>query len=143
MNKEVFVLFALVLTGAALGVVYHIQKAIKNTIRLHYWGYIILDFLYLIFCGIFVYLVILITNDAKIRAYEFLGLFLGYILYFFSVGKWFFAFFEWTFKNILKIFHFILKILLTPVRFLDKILVCMLNKIFGGAKDNAEKEKTS
>lgn len=142
MNYEVFVLFSMVASGAVLSMVYHIFRAFKKVFSPGDIACSTADFLCWLIISFFTYYMLFVTNDGILRAYEFCGLFLGSVLYFFTLGKWFLRCFEWIFKNILKIFDFILKILLTPMRFFDKILVYKLFKKFGGADNNAEKEKT-
>ncbi len=142
MNSEVFVLFLMVASGAFLSMAYHMVKAFKKVFSLGNIACSSIDFLCWLAISLCVYYMLFVSNDGILRGYEFCGLFLGSVLYFFTIGKWFFLCFEWIFKNILKIFDFILKILLTPMRFFDKILVYKLFKKFGGADNNAEKEKT-
>ena len=127
-------------SGVLFGVIYHALKAIKNTLKMSDLLCSVVDFLYWVVVTFFMAYILVVTNDAILRAYEFCAMILGAILYFFSVGKWIFLCFEFIFKNILKIFDFILKILLTPVRFFDKILVYKF-KLSGGANKNAKKEK--
>ena len=142
MNYEVFVLLMMVASGALLGVIYDSVRAIKLFIPFGRKVAIVTDFLYWVFVTLFVAYMLLVTNDGIIRAYEFCGIILGAVLYFFTVSRWILWLFKFILGNILKIFDFIFKILLTPLRFLDKILVVKIFKKLRGADSSAEKEKT-
>ncbi|MCH5209618.1 MAG: spore cortex biosynthesis protein YabQ, partial [Oscillospiraceae bacterium] len=67
-------------------------------------------------------------NNGIFRAYEFIGLVLGIILYFLLLSKWILKFFLLIIGNILKFVKLISKILLTPSLFLYKILIAPLCK---------------
>ncbi len=66
-------------------------------------------------------------NSFDLRLYMFFGLFLGIILYFLCLS----TIFVFCLTKIIKLFDFIFKILLTPTRFLYKILVVYLFKSVG------------
>lgn len=142
MNYEVFVLLMMVASGAILGVIYDIVRAVKSAMLCGTKARAVSDFLYWVFAALFVAYMLLVTNDGIIRAYEFCGIILGAILYFFTLSRWIFGGTEFILENILKIFQFIFKILLTPLQFLDKILVDRFLKKTKGADSGAEKEKT-
>ena len=65
---------------------------------------------------------VLFIMDGETRMYAFLCMAMGVILYIFTVKKWVFMLFYKVFADIRKIIGFILKILLTPARFLYKML---------------------
>ena len=135
MNYEVFVLLMMVASGAILGVIYDIVRAVKSAMLCGTKARAVSDFLYWVFAALFIAYMLLVTNDGIIRAYEFCGIILGAILYFFTLSRWIFGGTEFILENILKI-------LLTPLQFLDKILVDRFLKKTKGADSGAEKEKT-
>ena len=142
MNYEVFVLLVMVVSGAILGVIYDIIRAVKSAVLFGTKARAVSDFFYWVFAALFTAYMLLVTNDGIIRAYEFCGIIIGAILYFFILSRWIFGVTEFILENILKIFQFIFKILLTPLQFLDKILVSRFLKKIKGADSGAEKEKT-
>lgn len=91
-----------------------------------------LDLIYISASAIIVVFVFYIFNSYQLRLFMFVGVLLGLILYFLLLSRVFVV----ILKKIIKIIHFIFKILLTPARFLCKILVvCVFSpakKCFAG-----------
>ena len=70
-------------------------------------------------------------NMLIIRFYVFAGVILGAVIYFLSVDRVVKPIFSVIFEKIFKIMNIFLKILLTPTRFLHKIIVVLFNRIIG------------
>ena len=87
MNYEVFVLLMMVASGAILGVIYDIVRAVKSAMLCGTKARAVSDFLYWVFAALFIAYMLLVTNDGIIRAYEFCGIILGAILYFTSLPQ--------------------------------------------------------
>ncbi len=68
-------------------------------------------------------------NMLMMRYYMFLGLFLGAVIYFLSADWVVKPIFSVIFEKIFKIMQIFLKILLTPARFLHKIIVVLFNRM--------------
>ena len=61
----------------------------------------------------------------NVRWYVVLTIFLGIVLYFFCISKLVFITLTFFTKKIVQIYYFIFKILLTVLRFLGKIVLCI------------------
>ena len=101
MNYEVFVLLMMVASGAILGVIYDIVRAVKSAMLCGTKARAVSDFLYWVFAALFIAYMLLVTNDGIIRAYEFCGIILGAILYFFTLSRWILGGTEFILENIL------------------------------------------
>lgn len=86
------------------------------------------DMIFVIAAAFIVMTAFYIFNSYQLRAFMFLGIFLGVILYFLTLSSVVIK----ILKQILKFFKFIFKILLTPAVFLYKILVVYFLKPFTG-----------
>ncbi len=123
MTSEVFSLILLTLTGVLLGLCYDIVRAIRRAISFNIVFIWISDFLYWIVATCTIAYMLLITDDGIISTYEICGLILGAILYYNTLSRLILKIFGYVFAKIIKIFKLFLQILLTPVRFLYKILI--------------------
>lgn len=121
MSVDALAFFAAVLMGFSVGVLFDLL----GVLGIGFKRKRLVPFFDLIFMLLLAFLVIsvfYIFNSFELRAFLFVGVFLGLILYIFA-ARWIFL---KIFEKIIKIFHFIFKILLTPARFLYKILVVWL-----------------
>ncbi|MBQ7793454.1 MAG: spore cortex biosynthesis protein YabQ [Clostridia bacterium] len=71
----------------------------------------------------------MLYNHARLRYFMPLALFLGAVVWIFSVGRIFSAVFSYIWKLFLKICGIIFKILLTPLQFLHKIIMIPLGMV--------------
>lgn len=122
MTGEFYALFAAVVCGAAAVVVWNMAEAFKNVFGAKAVICGIFDILWWVsMCVLFCFCMWEIL-DLRIRAFEFFGVVIGAFLCHITLGVPSKYIFEGIFAIILKIFKFILKILLTPRAFLYKIL---------------------
>lgn len=106
---------------------YHIVLAIRRSLPKSRALGFFCDILFCSAAGFAVTFAMMYYNYAQIRGFLFLGMILGAVLYFFTLGRLFLPLFSLFWKYFFKIFGFILKILLTPVRFLHKIIMIPLH----------------
>ncbi len=119
-SLEAYVFLATVISGILSGAIYDVFgvfRFVKKKLFVSLYDIL----LSLVICTIIV-MVFYLYNSFMLRWYMFIGLFLGIIFYFLCLRRFFVCILE----KILQLFHFIFKILLTPVRFLYKILVVYL-----------------
>lgn len=121
-SHEAGVFLCSCLCGAFIGVVYDIFARIRAFCEKKCLFADILDIVFWICASGTVFTVIFFSNNGYVRGYEFLGIFLGLIIYFFALSKPFLAFFELFLRVFSKIFKVFLKILLTPFIFLYNIV---------------------
>lgn len=118
-THELYSFLFITLSGCILCAVYDFFKELIMPFYNKFLFVLFFDVIFWVFGVGFIWFCIISSNDGRLRFYQFLGCILGAILYFFSLS----FVFRQIFKNIFKIIRFILKILLTPVRFLYKILL--------------------
>ena len=90
----------------------------------------IIDITFWIICAIVMFAVIFFVNNGHIRWYEFLGVFLGSILYKFTLSRPILFILELILRIFFKIFKIFFKILLTPLIFLYNIVCEGIIRIF-------------
>lgn len=128
MSREIYVLLGMVLCGAAAGVLFDLRRGVNKTLRPPDFITAVSDFLFWIICAVAAAWCIWTLNYGIVRAYEFIGLSLGALLYFLTLSRFVLSFFSFIADGIFKIIAFILKILLTPIRFLYKIICSIHTK---------------
>lgn len=124
-----FLLF--VLAGMATGVLYHIARVILPEFaekQTAVWTLTAAGGFFAVYAAAYFY------NYAAPRFFFLFGAALGFFIYIMTVGRVFFSVFSLFWKKILKICGFIFKILLTPVRFLHKIIMIPLYTAAVGLK---------
>lgn len=120
---------ALACAGAAGICASDIIRAIRGGSRAS--GFIggVLDFLSIAAGAAALWLALLYIARGELRLHWFMCVALGAALYIFTVKNVIYRIFYIIFKNIFKFLHLIFKILLTPARFLYKIICVGLYKI--------------
>ncbi len=101
----------------------------------------VLDFASPLLCVTVLWLGVLYIMDGSTRMYVFLCMGAGALLYILTIRGWIFKLFFEVFKDINKIIRFIFKILLTPARFLYKMIYVEL--YIKRRRRSAETEKTA
>ncbi|MBE7015701.1 MAG: hypothetical protein E7417_02625 [Ruminococcaceae bacterium] len=102
-----------------IGSIYDIVRCIPAQKR------ILTDCIYVIVClGVMTFTWIFLLFGS-LRWYVVLTVIFGVILYFLTISRYVFVFVSFITKKICKIFSFFLKFLLTPIKFLCKISLCM------------------
>lgn len=123
MAKEVVFFFAMTACGALISLLLDIFRAFRITVKPCTAAVALSDVL---FCASAMFIILACVwnlNSGIFRFYEIVGMLLGAILYFSTLSKWILRIFIFIFEKILKLGKIILKILLTPLSFLYKILV--------------------
>lgn len=118
-TSETITFLSTVVCGIICGILYDIFKVLFNDGRKNKIIVSVFDIFLSFFIGIFIIFVFYFYNSFLIRWYMIIGLIVGVILYFLCFSTFIIKILE----KILKIFEFILKILLTPARFLYRILL--------------------
>lgn len=138
MNREVFALFALTLCGATVTMVFDVFRAMRAAGKENAAATVLEDILFWIISLCIVAKCLWVFNSGELRFFEVVGFIIGAILYILLLQKIFFNIFTVIFVNIFKFLHLICQILLTPLRFLYKILLVPLYVVI---KKDTEKHK--
>lgn len=128
MKHEVYVLLGMLLCGASLSVLFDLRRGIWKPIKPADFIVIVTDLLFWAICAAAVSWTIWKLNSGILRIYEFVGLFLGALIYFLTLSAFVVRGTAFVTENILKIMKNILKILLTPLIFLYKIIYSIRTK---------------
>ena len=126
MTGEVYALIASVLCGAGAVMLFDMLRAIRLSVKQNNFFVIIEDTFFWCVCITGMWNCLWHFNNGAVRAFEIIGFLIGALLYILILQKLFFILFKAVFKNIFKFIHLIFQILLTPPRFLYKILLVPL-----------------
>ena len=126
MTGEVYALIASVLCGAGAVMLFDMLRAIRLSVKQNNFFVIIEDTFFWCVCITGMWNCLWHFNNGAVRAFEILGFGIGALLYILILQKLFFIIFKAVFKNIFIFIHLIFQILLTPPRFLYKILLVPL-----------------
>lgn len=129
---ETFVFLYSVLLGVAEGIVFDAFRAVRKHIPRSFAAVGATDVLYWIFSGMLFASAVYSITGGGLRAYIFVGMLLGAVLYFLLFGRVALRVISVTFSVFLKIFQFFFKILLTPGHFFYKMVLVSLSAFFKG-----------
>lgn len=119
MTREVLGLFGMTLSGAVAVFVRDIFKALKTASGA---PYAVLDIFFWLIITVGFTAALVYFNGGEIRGYSIIGACIGAILYFLTISHLVTKGFTVVFVTFFKFLQYIFKILLTPGRFLYKIL---------------------
>lgn len=123
LSQELYSFFAMMGLGVIIGVIFDLLRALRMAIPKREIFCHITDIIFWVMVAFMTFKTLFIFSDGEIRFFLVISAFLSMILYFLTVSKWVKHLFFKVFYKILNIFKFILKILLTPLEFLYKILL--------------------
>ncbi|MBH5320713.1 spore cortex biosynthesis protein YabQ [Paenibacillus sp. GSMTC-2017] len=125
----------MLLSGLGMGVVFDSYRVVSNELRFPRWWLPVLDIVYWMASAVIVFRVLYASNNGEVRAYVFLGLALGVILYYWLLSKVVVVLVKWLILAVRTLITFILKIIdifvLKPVLLLYKLSKVILG--FGTA----------
>ena len=143
MSDEIHTFLAMTALGAVIVFIFDIFRCFRKVIIKKESLVHLSDILFWLISAFITLKTIYIFNDGILRFCFFISSFLGGVLYFFTLSRYFCKFFSIILQIILKIFKIIFKILLTPAHFLYKILLVTFEGILHGFRKlkKASKEK--
>ena len=126
MNSGIYALIALTLCGAFSAMLFDVFRAMRAAGKNGAFMTAAEDICFCAVTAFAVWKCLWIFGSGELRLFEILGFAIGAILYILLLQKVILKIFTVIFKNIFKFLHFISQILLTPLRFLYKILLVPL-----------------
>lgn len=117
--KELYTFLMFILTGLAIGTLFDIFRILRRSFKTKDFITYIEDILFWIFTGIILLYSIFTFNNGELRAFVFIGVLLGIILYILTLSRYFI-------KICVYIVNIIKMIITLPIKF----LVNLLRKIF-------------
>lgn len=126
---------AMLLSGVGMGTVFDGYRVVSNELKFPRWWLPVLDVVYWMAAAIAVFRVLYASNYGEVRAYVFIGLAVGVLLYYFLFSKLVTVTVTWIIGAIRKLIAFTLKCLhilvVKPILLLYRLLVVTLG--FGSA----------
>ncbi|MCX7714972.1 MAG: septum formation initiator family protein [Clostridia bacterium] len=117
-ENETYIFLAMVLLGAASGLLFDLFRVLRRLVSLRAGAVAITDFIFWIMTAILIFGGIVYINSGQLRWYEFIGLFIGILMYFLILSEKVI----WVLIKVIEFLSYIFKIILTPLCFLYKIL---------------------
>lgn len=142
MNNGILIILAFTACGGTVCLIFDIMRSLRKALQAKSAVTHISDFIFWTAAGVVCTYCLWNFNNGELRMFECLSFAVGMILYFFLLSPLFFKLLTLFFENIFKFTRFILKILLTPLAFLYKIMVvpikCTILKILRKHKNNGK-----
>ena len=123
-----FLIFVLV--GIILGLLFDFFRILRKTFKTSDFITYIQDVLFWILSGIILIYSIFIFNKGELRAYIFLGIFIGTVTYMLTISKYFIKFNVIILTQIKKLISCILKIIFYPIKKILEVSKKFLKIIF-------------
>lgn len=125
----------MLLSGLGMGVVFDGYRVVSNELRFPRWWLPVLDIMYWMAAAVVVFRMLYASNNGEVRAYVFLGLAIGVILYYWLLSKPVIATVKWLIGAVRSLIAFIVKfiriVILKPLLLLYKGVIAILG--FGSA----------
>lgn len=125
----------MLLSGLGMGVVFDGYRVVSNELRFPRWWLPVLDIMYWMAAAVAVFRMLYASNNGEVRAYVFLGLAIGVILYYWLLSKPVIAIVQWLIKAVRSLIAFIGKLIhifiIKPILLLYKTIIVILG--FGSA----------
>ncbi len=121
-STELYIFLSTVGAGLAIGLVYDLFRVVRARAKATGLFADLQDIIFWLITTGIVFTVIFVTNNGRIRWFEFMGVILGLVLYFFTISWIICRVLNWFLSILVKFFLICFKIILTPVVFLYKII---------------------
>lgn len=125
----------MLLSGLGMGTVFDGYRVVSQELKFPRWWLPVLDVIYWMAAALVVFRVLYASNNGEVRAYVFIGLAIGIILYYLLLSKAVIVTVQWLIRAVRAIISFVLKcldiIIVKPLLLLYKLLKIILG--FGSA----------
>lgn len=125
----------MLLSGFGMGVVFDGYRVVSNELRFPRWWLPVLDVVYWMAAAVVVFRMLYASNNGEVRAYVFLGLAIGVILYYWLLSKSVIGLVRWIIGAVRAFISFIFKVfdllIVKPILLLYKTITVILG--FGSA----------
>ena len=121
-SEQLYVFLAMSVCGACSGVVFDIFRVIRKTFSCSNLTTSLSDILFWLIISLGMFFALFSISGGEIRWHEAIGVVLGSIIYFLTISRLFMTVFGALMCFVVKIFLTILKIILTPLVFLYKMI---------------------
>lgn len=125
----------MLLSGLGMGTVFDGYRVLSNELRFPRWWLPVLDVIYWMAAAVAVFRVLYASNNGEVRAYVFIGLAVGVLLYYWLLSRAIIAIVKWLIYAVRALLSFILKcldfVIVKPLVLLYKLVKVILG--FGTA----------
>ncbi|REK69230.1 spore cortex biosynthesis protein YabQ [Paenibacillus paeoniae] len=125
----------MLLSGLGMGVVFDGYRVVSNELRFPRWWLPVLDIIYWMAAAVIVFRMLYASNNGEVRAYVFLGLAIGVILYYWLLSRPVISLVKWIIAAVRALISFTLKVfdilIVKPTLLLYKTVKVILG--FGSA----------
>lgn len=121
-NTQFVYFFSNILCGIIVGLLFDIYRVIRGFRTPNKILTAISDILFWIFASLLTFIIMLVTNNANLRYYTFLGLFLGLYFYFSLLSRLFIGSLRYIVYFTIKIIRLFFRIIITPFVLLRRFI---------------------
>lgn len=125
----------MLLSGLGMGAVFDGYRVVSNELKLPRWWLPVLDILYWMAAAVTVFRVLYASNNGELRAYVFIGLAIGVIIYYLLFSKIIVTTVKWLIRAVRAVLLFLWRcveiLLIKPILLLYRMLVTIV--AFGSA----------
>lgn len=125
----------MLLSGLGMGAVFDGYRVVSHELRFPRWWLPVLDIVYWMAAAVVVFRVLYASNNGEVRAYVFLGLAIGVILYYWLISRTVILLSKWLIGAVRSLIAFLIKLvdflLIKPILALYRLVIVLLG--FGSA----------
>ncbi|WP_285855835.1 spore cortex biosynthesis protein YabQ [Paenibacillus camelliae] len=122
---------AMIMSGIGMGILFDGYRVVSSEFKFPRWTLSCLDIAYWIASAILVFRMLYVSNYGEVRAYVFIGLAVGAILYYWlfssfttTLTKWLIQAIKWLISGIIRMFQLLI---VKPLLFLWMVVLYILN----------------
>lgn len=119
------------MSGIGMGILFDGYRVVSSELKFPRWTLSLLDLAYWVVSAILVFRMLYVSNSGEVRAYVFIGLALGALLYYWlfsayttALTRWIIRAIKWLIALIIRIFHIFL---IRPIVFIWSVLLYLIN----------------
>ncbi|MGE5614074.1 MAG: spore cortex biosynthesis protein YabQ [Bacillota bacterium] len=132
-NYQVYAFLCSVAGGMAIALLYDIFRIFRKTVKTGVLAAYIQDLLYWLIVAVIMFMTIYYSNDGELRAYLFLGAFLGVLLYALAFSRIVMESSMLIIRAAAKLFKLIFLIISYPIRLILRVFSAPAKKLAGKA----------
>lgn len=125
----------MLLSGLGMGTVFDGYRVVTNELKFPRWWLPVLDVIYWMAAALVVFRVLYASNNGEVRAYVFIGLAIGIVIYYFLFSRMVIAAVKWLIGAVRKLISFVLRcldiLIVKPLLLLYKMVLVIF--AFGSA----------
>ena len=125
----------MLLSGLGMGTVFDGYRVLSNELRFPRWWLPVLDVIYWMAAALVVFRVLYASNNGEVRAYVFIGLAVGIVIYYLLLSRLVIVIVKWLIGAVRKLITFVLKcldiLIVKPILLFYKLVMVIF--AFGSA----------